>query len=481
MGVKSANALAKAGAVLFWIGVWQVASMAVASEFVLAGPLDALAALARLLPSGRFWASVGFTLARIACGCAAAYLIAVPLALAAGARPAVRALLQPAMSAIKGTPIACTVVLLLIWFGSRNISAIAVALAALPGVYFGVLHGLVQADSGMQRLFIDFDAPRAVRFLAQTWPAVLPYLRAASQTVLGMSWKAGIAAELIGVPTGSMGERIYQAKLLLETADLFAWTITVVALSWLFEHLALRALDATWPASAKLALRFRRRERSESRAANQSGSARANTLIIANLICGHGEAKTCGPFDLRLRPCTAVCIEGPSGAGKTTLLNTIAGELEPLSGKVERGAVAVARVYQDVRLVENLSAIDNLLLFANARYSPALARQRLEELLPADAIDVPVAKLSGGQRRRVELARALAASSDLILLDEPFTGLDADARELAQACIERYLGERALVISAHDASDLSLSFSKIIPIETPAEATAVQRPGGSAA
>lgn len=463
--LAGASGPAKVGAVLFWIAAWQVASMAVGSEFILAGPLDAALALARLLPSAEFWLSVGFSLARIAAGCAAAYLLAAPLAFASAASPAVRTLLQPAMSAIKGTPIACTVVALLIWFGSRNISAIAVCLAVLPGVYFGVLQGLDQADPRMRDLFLAFGSPAPVRLLAQTWPAILPYVRAASQSVLGMSWKAGIAAELIGVPTGSMGERIYQSKLLLETADLFAWTIAVVALAWLFEHLVLRALDATWPASAKLAMRLRRREQDESNYANPSGAKGNHTLIATSLVCGHGDAKACGPFDFQLRPSTIACAAGPSGAGKTTLLDTLAGELGPLSGTVERNAAAVARVYQDTRLIEDLSAIDNVLLVAGSDFSPARARQRLEEMLPADTLDVPVSKLSGGQRRRVELARALAATANLVLLDEPFTGLDARSRELVQDHIKRHLGGRAVIIAVHDAADLRLHPDTVIKVD----------------
>lgn len=325
----SATALAKVVAILFWIGAWQIASMAVSSEFVLAGPLDAAAALVRLLPSDEFWRSIGFSLIRIAGGCAIAYLLAVPLALIAAALPAIRTLLQPAMSAIKGTPIACTVVALLIWFGSRNISAIAVGLAVIPGVYFGVLQGLDRADPRMRDLFRTFNAPAPVRLLARTWPAILPYLRAASQSVLGMSWKAGIAAELIGVPTGSVGERIYQAKLLLETADLFAWTIAVVALAWLFERLALRALDATWPASAKLALRFRRHEPEGAPVIKPSIANKAPILTASNLVCGHNGIASSDPFGFHLRAGDIVCIEGPSGAGKTTLLNTLAARSTP--------------------------------------------------------------------------------------------------------------------------------------------------------
>lgn len=464
----SATVLAKVVAILFWIGAWQIASMAVNSEFVLAGPLDAAAALVRLFPSGEFWRSVGFSLIRIAGGCAIAYLLAVPLALIAAALPAIRTLLQPAMSAIKGTPIACTVVALLIWFGSRNISAIAVGLAVIPGVYFGVLQGLDRADPRMRDLFRTFNAPAPVRLLARTWPAILPYLRAASQSVLGMSWKAGIAAELIGVPTDSVGERIYQAKLLLETADLFAWTIAVVALAWLFERLALRALDATWPASAKLALRFRRHEPEGAPVIKPSIANKAPILTASNLVCGHNGIALSDPFGFHLRAGDIVCIEGPSGAGKTTLLNTLAGSIDPMSGSIDRGHgdTAIAQVYQDIRLVEELSAIDNVMLIASAGLSSAEARKRLEELLPSDAIDVPVGALSGGQRRRVELVRAFAASSHLVLLDEPFTGLDAQARELAQTHILAHMEDRAVLISAHDATSLDLPLDAIISVGT---------------
>lgn len=467
-----ASGAAKVWAVLFWIAAWQVASMAVGSEFVLAGPLDAAAALARLLPSAEFWRSVAFSLVRIVGGCAASYLVAVPLALAAAAFPAVRVLLQPAMGAIKGTPVACTVVALLIWFGSKNISAIAVGLAVLPVVYFGVLQGADRADPRMRDLLRTFGAPAPVRLLAQTWPAILPYLRAASQSALGMSWKAGVAAELIGVPTGSIGERIYQAKLLLETADLFAWTIAVIALAWLLEHVALRALDASWPALGKLALRFRRRAPHGPRSADAPHPGKAPVFAAKNLVCGHDGVMTCGPFDFTLHPGAIACVEGPSGAGKTTLLDTIAGEIAPLSGEAARRAATIARVYQDTRLVEDLSAIDNLLLVAEADFTSARARERLEELLPADAIDVPVKRLSGGQRRRVELARAFAAPSSLVLLDEPFTGLDADARELAQAHILSHMHAKTVAVSAHNVTALNLPGAVTIPVEPPRNATA---------
>ena len=75
-------------------------------------------------------------------------------------------------------------------------------------------------------------------------PQVMPYFRTAVSLGLGLCWKAGAAAEIIGLPAGSMGERLYTAKVYFQTADLFAWTVTIVAVSVAFERLFLALVDA---------------------------------------------------------------------------------------------------------------------------------------------------------------------------------------------------------------------------------------------
>ena len=120
-------------------------------------------------------------------------------------------------------------VLLLIWVGSREVSGIAVFLMAFPALYLATVEGLGQVDEKLGQMLSVFGVGPVRRLLAHTWPSLLPYLVATSRNACGMAWKAGVAAELIGTPLGSMGERIYQAKILLETADLFAWTVIVVA------------------------------------------------------------------------------------------------------------------------------------------------------------------------------------------------------------------------------------------------------------
>ena len=142
---------------------------------------------------------------------------------------------------------------------------------------------------------------------------------------------------------------------------------------------------------------------------------------------------------------------GPSGAGKTTLLDTICGLLAPLDGNLRIPTdTRYAAVFQDIRLVDELSAIENVRLFATTDTD---ARAMLAELLPDDVLDKPVRELSGGQRRRVELARAFAAPADIVALDEPFGGLDRATHETALAFIARHRDERILIVSTHDEGD----------------------------
>ena len=433
--------------------------MLVGSSFILAGPLDTAAALARLVPTGSFWSHVAFSAMHIVAGAVLGYLAASACALAAHRLHAVRLLLRPAMAAIKGTPIACIVVILLIWIGSRNASTAAVFLMVLPAIYFPMLGALDSVDPRMRELADVFGMRGARRALAVVWPHVRPDLRAASETALSMSWKAGVAAELIGTPTGSIGERIYQAKLLLETADLFAWTVTVIAVAWLLERVALMLLDATWPAAGSLAVRLARSRRSLT--ASPAASERAAILSTSELVVGHDDLAAAGPFTFTVRGGETLVLMGPSGAGKTTLLSTIARQCEPRSGVVQLAAETnLSAVFQDARLIDQLSCLDNILLVAPGSDACAL----LAELGLAEVAGRPADMLSGGQRRRLELARALAAPAQLTLLDEPFTGLDEGARDLALTFLDRHRGDRAIVLSTHNPRDAERLGARILRI-----------------
>ncbi|ETP72257.1 ABC-type nitrate/sulfonate/bicarbonate transport system, ATPase component [Lachnospiraceae bacterium JC7] len=157
-----------------------------------------------------------------------------------------------------------------------------------------------------------------------------------------------------------------------------------------------------------------------------------------------------------------VLLRGASGIGKTTLLRIIAGLESPDGGSIEismgeaaRGgsSLKVGMVFQEDRLLEQLSAVANVSL-VDTSVSEQRAREALGEILPPEALDRPVRELSGGMKRRVAIVRALLPPSDILVMDEPFTGLDPDTRDRVIGYIMRSKGRRPLIIASHEVEGL---------------------------
>lgn len=152
---------------------------------------------------------------------------------------------------------------------------------------------------------------------------------------------------------------------------------------------------------------------------------------------------------------TLTFIEGPSGAGKTTLLRLACGLETPDGGSIDRLAgVRFSYVFQEDRLCENLSAAANVRLVCPDRRS-RLPEELLERLGIGDRAATAVKKLSGGEKRRVALARALAAPSDVLLLDEPLTGLDGETRSEVLEVVRPHLAGKAVLWVTHDKDERS--------------------------
>ncbi len=233
----------------FWLAVWVLVAGLVAQPLILPGPGTVAVALLRLVCDAATWAILVGSGARILGGLALAAVCGGVLAGASVRSRTFARLVAPALSFVKATPVACVVVLLLIWLGSARVSVAAVFLMALPGVYFSLVEGLTQADRPLEQMFRLHGVRGWRLFCAHTWREVLPFVLSCARAVIGMSWKAGVAAELIGMAAGTVGERIYQAKLLIETADLLAWTVLVVAASWACERVLVWFLRASGPAA----------------------------------------------------------------------------------------------------------------------------------------------------------------------------------------------------------------------------------------
>lgn len=236
-------------AVAFWLLVWQGASMALSAlwpngHLLLASPVSAALRLGELAVTVGFWRAIGWSALRIIGGfllsCCAASLLAIP----ASRWRWVRELLSPLVAAVKAVPVASFIILALVWLDSRSLSCFIAFLMVFPPVYLGVLEGIRQTDGKLLEMARVFRVPLGRQVRSIYLPAVLPHFRTAASLGLGLCWKAGIAAEVIGLPGGSLGERLYSAKVYFQTPDLFAWTAVIVAVSVVFEKLFLALVDA---------------------------------------------------------------------------------------------------------------------------------------------------------------------------------------------------------------------------------------------
>lgn len=193
-------------------------------------------------------------------------------------------------------------------------------------------------------------------------------------------------------------------------------------------------------------------------------------LKIHNLTKNYNEKTVLDQFSLQLPSTGTVCLFGPSGCGKTTLLNCIAG-LEPFdSGEIEgTGNGKISYLFQENRLLPWISAKDNIaaVLRRKAGQNAEQAEKWLRLVGLAEAGNKRPAELSGGMRRRVALARALAYGGDLYLMDEPFQGLDAERRDEMIALLQKETAGALKIIVTHDFEEAEMLADVIYILEGP--------------
>ena len=151
------------------------------------------------------------------------------------------------------------------------------------------------------------------------------------------------------------------------------------------------------------------------------------------------------------------CLMAPSGSGKTTLFRVLLGLERADSGEI-RGVSpgCISMMFQEDRLCETLTPVENVVLVLPPDARRADVAALLAEILPSDCLTQPAMELSGGMRRRVSLARAVAFPSDLVVLDEPFTGLDQATKEKVIAFVLRHRAGRTLLVATHGEDDARL-------------------------
>lgn len=429
-------------AVLFWLAVWQCISVQLNNDILLVSPVKVIIRLGQLMMTSLFWKSVLFTLSHIAAGFLTAVGTGCILAVAASRFQGIHALLAPIMLTIKSVPVASFIILALIWFSSKNLSVLISFLMVLPIIYTNMLSGIKSVDGQLLEMAQVFSIPklRVARYIYLQ--QLLPFFYSACTVSLGLSWKAGVAAEVIGIPKGSVGERLQQAKIYLNTPDLFAWTLVIVLLSLLFEKITLYII-------AQIAARVTTLKERRFQTIDWI-PIKTNDIYIRTLTKSFGNKVVLKNLNMKLQGGKINCIMAQSGAGKTTLLRIMMGLERADSGTIEGiDGKKQSVVFQEERLCENMTSIENI-CFVNSKLTINKVRGELEKVGLIDCVNQPVSELSGGMRRRVSILRALLAEYDVLFLDEPFQGLDSERKEQVIQYVKEKTAGKTIVFVTHD-------------------------------
>ncbi|NLD88698.1 MAG: ABC transporter permease subunit, partial [Clostridiales bacterium] len=170
-------------------------------------------------------------------GFLSAFAAGVFLGIAAGRLRALELLLWPYVVTIKAVPVASFIIFCLIWLDFTQLTILISFLIAFPVIYSNVLQGIKSTDVKMKELAKLYRVPWRKQLLYIYLPSVKPYLLSSCGVSVGMAWKSGVAAEVIGMVDGSIGEMLYQTKIYFQNADLMCWTIVIILLSVVTEKL----------------------------------------------------------------------------------------------------------------------------------------------------------------------------------------------------------------------------------------------------
>lgn len=466
--------------ILLWLCIWQLAAALAHNSILLVGPVQAGRSFLENITRPDFWKIVIYSFIRVGMGFFLALFWGLLLGGLAYCHPLTEEALSPFMMAVKSIPVASFVVLLLIWFGSGSLSLLISFLVVLPNVYVSTIAGLKSTDTEMLEMAEVFCIGGFNRFFCIYRPALMPYLISCLKTSLGMSWKSGVAAEIIGMPKYSLGERLYMSKVYLDTAGLFSWTLVIIILSFAFEKTVLylvKKFDSWSPEpihlvrhraddskshidGVKSPVNIGRSHISGGKSPANTGKSHADAPIgdihIKDVSKAYDGRKVIDGFSHTFKQGGRYCLTAPSGAGKTTLLKLINRIERPDSGIIEGVSRRIGMVFQEDRLCGRYDTVTNIMLAADAGIDKEKIYEEASRILPKDCLNKPVSELSGGMRRRCAILRAMLSGSDIIIMDEPFNGLDEENRRKTASYISERLEGRTLLITSHRAQDIEL-------------------------
>lgn len=228
--------------IVFWIAVWQTSYMIINNDILFASPADTFREIVSLVFSSEFYKIIGSSFVRIAFGFFIGTAAGIILGAVTGTSRIAYNIFKPAVDAVRAAPVASFIILALAWLKSGEVPVFISFLTVIPIIWANITEGIKSVDIKLIEMSNVYNFTWRMKLEKIYIPSIRPYLRSALSTGAGFAFKSGIAAEVIGSPALSIGRKIYEAKIYLETAQLFAWTAVIIFLSIVFEKFLGRLL-----------------------------------------------------------------------------------------------------------------------------------------------------------------------------------------------------------------------------------------------
>ena len=223
--------------VLIWLVIWQILAVIVNNSILLSGPVDTVKALIDLGTQPSFYLSVGATAGKVLIGFLIGLVTGTLLSVLSYRFSLVKDFLSPFVSVIKSIPVVSFIIIALIWAGSSNVTIIVSSVIAFPIFYKNILEGLTVTDKKMLDMAKVFQMKTSKKIRYIYLPSLSSHIKSAVSLAIGMAFRGGITAEVVGQPLKSIGNGLYRAKINLATSEMLAWTLTAVLAAFIIERL----------------------------------------------------------------------------------------------------------------------------------------------------------------------------------------------------------------------------------------------------
>ncbi len=235
-------------AVALMIALWKLASACISADIILPAPEHVASTLSGIIFTQKFALALGATAMRGLAAFIVSMLLGIALGMATGASARARTLMAPMLTVVRATPVLAVILLAMIWFPSGVVPVFSAVVMAFPVVAADVSEGVRSADPRLLAMASSFGVSKHDTLMGIRVPSALPHVLSAARNAIGLSWKVIVAGEVLSQPAHAIGTGMQNARIMLETAEVFAWAAVGIALCAIsdaaFEAIARRL---SWP------------------------------------------------------------------------------------------------------------------------------------------------------------------------------------------------------------------------------------------